>query len=401
MRVGVVREIKIDEARVAITPAGARELVGEGHEVVVEREAGVGAGYPDDAYDRAGATVVTSAEEVWGTAELVVKVKEPQAGEIAMIRAGQVVFGYLHLAADREMAQSLAATGATCVAYESVRDGRQLPLLIPMSEVAGRIAGLACAYHLGRVSGGRGVLMGGIAGVAPAEVVVIGAGTAGTNAAAQAVGLGASVKLLDRDLLALRIAEERFDGRVSCLYSTTSVLEDLVANADALIGSVLIPGRARRTRRQPPDGGVDGGGQRARRHQHRPGRLHRDQPAHHAQPPDLRRGGRHPLLRDQHAVAVSGDEHVLAHQRHAALRARHRRARHRPRLCRRPAPRGRGQPGERHGDAARRGRADGHRIRRVGHLLPRPGAGRALTSATAAARLGAAAVSNLTPWRRR
>ena len=242
MRVGVVREIKIDEARVAITPAGARELGASGHQVLVEREAGVGAGYPDDAYERAGASVVPSAEELWATAELVVKVKEPQATEIAMIRAGQVVFGYLHLAADREMAQSLARTGATCVAYESVRDGRQLPLLIPMSEVAGRIAGLACAYHLGRVSGGRGVLMGGIAGVAPAEVVVIGAGTAGTNAAAQAVGLGASVKLLDRDLLALRVAEERFDGRVSCLYSTTSVIEELLESADALIGSVLIPG---------------------------------------------------------------------------------------------------------------------------------------------------------------
>jgi alanine dehydrogenase len=242
VRVGVVREIKIDEARVAITPAGARELVGEGHEVIVEREAGLGAGYADDAYARAGASVVPSSEEVWGTAELIVKVKEPQASEIAMIRSGQVIFGYLHLAADQAMARSLAATGATCVAYESVRDGRHLPLLIPMSEVAGRIAGLACAYHLGRVSGGRGVLMGGIAGVAPAEVVVIGAGTAGTNAAAQAVGLGASVTLLDRDLLALRTAEERFDGRVSCLYSTTSVLEELVATADALIGSVLIPG---------------------------------------------------------------------------------------------------------------------------------------------------------------
>ncbi|HXQ18628.1 MAG TPA: alanine dehydrogenase [Acidimicrobiales bacterium] len=242
MRVGVVREIKIDELRVAITPAGARELVGEGHEVIVESGAGVGAGYADDAYGRAGARVVPSAHEVWGAAELVVKVKEPQPSEIPMVRAGQVVFGYLHLAADPALARSLAATGATCVAYESVRDGRHLPLLIPMSEVAGRIAGLACAYHLGRVSGGRGVLMGGIAGVAPAEVVVIGAGTAGTNAAAQAVGLGASVKLLDRDLLALRTAEERFDGRVSCLYSTTSVLEELVAGADALIGSVLVPG---------------------------------------------------------------------------------------------------------------------------------------------------------------
>jgi alanine dehydrogenase len=242
VRVGVVREIKIDEARVAITPAGARELTAEGHQVVVEREAGLGAGFSDDAYDRAGATTVTSAEEVWGTAEMVVKVKEPQPSEITMLRAGQVVFGYFHLAADQHLAQSLATTGATCVAYETVRDGRQLPLLIPMSEVAGRVAGLACAYHLGRVSGGRGVLMGGIAGVAPAEVVVIGAGTAGTNAAAQAVGLGASVKLLDRDLLALRTAEDRFDGRVSCLYSTRSVLEELVANADALIGSVLVPG---------------------------------------------------------------------------------------------------------------------------------------------------------------
>jgi len=242
VQIGVVKEIKEDENRVAITPAGVRELVSDGHHLVVESRAGEGAGYSDDSYARAGASIVDDPREVWRRATLIVKVKEPQPSEVELISSDQVIFGYLHLAADPGLARRLAATGATAIAYETIRHGRHLPLLIPMSEIAGRVAILAAAYHLGRVSGGRGVLMGGITGVPPAEVLIIGAGTAGTNAVAQAVGLAASVKILDRDLERLREVEERFGGRVQCLYSTTAAIEELVPQSDAVVGTVLVPG---------------------------------------------------------------------------------------------------------------------------------------------------------------
>jgi alanine dehydrogenase len=242
MRVGVVKEIKPDEYRVALTPAGARELVQGGHDVVVEAGAGVGSAFTDAAYQAVGARIV-SVDDVWNTSELVLKVKEPIREEYDRIRDGIVLFTYLHLAADKPLTEALLESGATCIAYETVEtDDRQLPLLAPMSEVAGRLATQAGAHFLEKPLGGRGLLLGGVAGVAPASVVVIGGGMVGYNAAVIALGLGAHVRVLDKSIPRLRQLEQVLSGRVELVFSSSLLVEESVLQADVVIGAVLIPG---------------------------------------------------------------------------------------------------------------------------------------------------------------
>ncbi|GAA5045904.1 alanine dehydrogenase [Thermocatellispora tengchongensis] len=243
MRIGVPREIKSNEYRVALTPAGAHEFVRHGHEVIVERGAGVGSAIPDDQFTAAGATIVPSAEEVWERGELVLKVKEPVPEEYPRMRKGQVLFTYLHLAASAELTRALLDSGVTAVAYETVQTpGGFLPLLAPMSEVAGRLAPQVGAYHLMMQGGGRGVLMGGVSGVHAARVVVIGAGVSGMNAAAIALGMQAEVVLLDRDIDRLRQADMIYQGALQTVASNTYEIERSIAEADLVIGAVLVPG---------------------------------------------------------------------------------------------------------------------------------------------------------------
>src|SRR6188768_3146260 len=242
MKVGVVKEIKSDEYRVALTPAGARELVQGGHDVVVERGAGEGSSFPDDVYRAVGATLA-SVDEVWRDSELLLKVKEPLPAEYPHLREGLVLFTYLHLAASEELTLALAESGAACVAYETVEtDNGALPLLAPMSEIAGRLAAQAGAYFLEKPLGGRGLLLSGVPGVAPGRVVVIGGGMVGYNAAVIALGLGANVTILERSIDRMRHLEEVLGSRVTLLMSSSLQIEESVAEADVVIGAVLIPG---------------------------------------------------------------------------------------------------------------------------------------------------------------
>ena len=245
MRVGCPKEIKNHEYRVGLTPAAVREYAAHGHEVLVETKAGAGIGADDSAYVAAGARIARSVQEVFETADMVVKVKEPQPQEWAQLREGQILYTYLHLAPDPEQAQGLLASGVTAVAYETVTDERGgLPLLAPMSEVAGRLSIQAGATALQKANGGRGVLLGGVPGVLPAKVAVIGGGVVGSHAAQMAVGLGAEVTILDRSLPRLRQLDDIFNGRVRTRYSTIEALEEEVFAADLVIGAVLIPGAA-------------------------------------------------------------------------------------------------------------------------------------------------------------
>jgi len=242
VKIGVVNEIKPDEYRVALTPAGARELTQRGHEVLVEAGAGAGSSFPDDAYRSIGASFAT-AEDVWAQADLVLKVKEPLPAEYALIREGVVLFTYLHLAANEALTRALVESGAACVAYETVEtDDRRLPLLAPMSEVAGRLAAQAGATFLEKPLGGRGLLLGGVAGVAPGHVALLGGGIVGYNAAVIALGLGAQVTILERSVDRMRHLEEVLSGRVSLLMSSSLQIEESVIQADVVIGAVLIPG---------------------------------------------------------------------------------------------------------------------------------------------------------------
>jgi alanine dehydrogenase len=242
MRVGVAREIKTDEYRVALTPAGARELIQRGHAVLVETGAGLGSQFSDEQYAAVGAELV-GVEDVWARAELLLKVKEPIAAEYGRMREGQVLFTYLHIAADEPLTRALLDSGIAAVAYETVEtDRRALPLLAPMSEVAGRIAPQAGATYLERPYGGRGVLLGGVPGVSPGRVLVVGGGIVGYNAAVIALGLGAHVTVLERSVDRMRHLEEVLSGRVTLLYSSSLQLEESVVDADLVIGAVLIPG---------------------------------------------------------------------------------------------------------------------------------------------------------------
>jgi alanine dehydrogenase len=245
MRIGVPKEIKVHEYRVGLVPAGVRELVELGAEVIVETGAGAGMGDDDAAYRDAGARIVPGAAEVFAAADLIVKVKEPQREEIAMLRAGQVLFTYLHLAPDPAQARALCASGATAIAYETVTapDG-SLPLLTPMSEVAGRLSIQVGAVSLQKANGGRGVLLGGVAGVLPAKVVILGGGVAGTNAIEMAVGLHADVTVVDRSVKRLRELSSQFAGRIKTVYSTMAAIEALVLEADLVVGAVLVAGAA-------------------------------------------------------------------------------------------------------------------------------------------------------------
>jgi alanine dehydrogenase len=242
MRVGVVKEIKPDEYRVALTPAGARELVEQGHEVLVEAGAGEGSAFPDRAYAAVGARLAP-ADDVWGRSELLLKVKEPLPAEYPLIREDLVLFTYLHLAASRELTQALMETGAACVAYETVEtESGALPLLAPMSEIAGRLGAQAGAHFLEKPLGGRGLLLGGVAGVAPGKVLVLGGGVVGYNAALIALGLGANVTILEKSIDRMRHLEEILSGRVSLVMSSRLEVEESLADADVVIGAVLVPG---------------------------------------------------------------------------------------------------------------------------------------------------------------
>jgi alanine dehydrogenase len=245
MRIGLPKEIKVHEYRVGLVPAGVRELVGEGHEVIVQSCAGAGIGFDDTSYASAGARVVREAEQVFADADLIVKVKEPQLSECARLRRGQTLFTYLHLAADPQQTNALLASGVTAIAYETVTaaDG-SLPLLIPMSEVAGRMSIQVGATCLQKAHGGAGVLLGGVPGVAPANVVILGGGVAGTHATEMAIGLGASVTVVDRSQKRLRELASQFGNRIQTAYATTDAIEKSVIDADLVVGAVLVAGAA-------------------------------------------------------------------------------------------------------------------------------------------------------------
>jgi alanine dehydrogenase len=243
MKVGVPTEIKTDEYRVSLTPAGVRELTDRGHEVYIQAGAGVGSTIPDSEYEAQGASMLPDAPAVFDEAELVLGVKEPQPVEVSLLRSDQVLFTYLHLAPDPELTRGLMESGATCVAYETVEDARgRLPLLAPMSEVAGKIATQAGAFFLERPLGGRGVLLGGVPGVAAATVMVIGGGVVGQNAAFIAIGMEADVFVYDRSIDRLRELDVAFGGRASTVYSSTLSIEDMLPHADLVIGAVLVHG---------------------------------------------------------------------------------------------------------------------------------------------------------------
>ena len=243
MKIGVPKEIKVHEYRVGLVPAGVHELVESGHQVLVQSGAGAGIGFGDSDYQAAGAKIAAQAADVFGASELIVKVKEPQLGECKMLRSGQTLFTYLHLAADKAQAEALLASGATAIAYETVTasDG-SLPLLTPMSEVAGRMSVQVGAQYLEAPNGGRGVLLGGVPGVAPANCVIIGGGVVGTNAAKIALGMGAHVTMIDRNLNRLRQLDDIFGGQIVTLASNSYTIRETLKTADLVVGAVLIPG---------------------------------------------------------------------------------------------------------------------------------------------------------------
>jgi len=245
MLIGVPKEIKNHEYRIGMTPSGVRELVAAGHEVMIQRDGGAAIGLSNEQYEAAGATIIDTPEEIFAKAEMIVKVKEPQPNECKMLRPGQLLFTYLHLAPDPEQTRLLVESDAVAIAYETVTDGRGgLPLLAPMSEVAGRMAIQAGAHSLEKAQGGLGTLLGGVPGVAPAKVVVIGGGVVGINAARMALGLGADVTILDRSLPRLKELDALYGPQLKTLYSTADSIEQEVTQADLVIGAVLIPGAA-------------------------------------------------------------------------------------------------------------------------------------------------------------
>ncbi|BDS05056.1 alanine dehydrogenase [Oceaniferula spumae] len=241
MTIGIPKEIKNQEHRVSMIPSSVGELVRRGHRVVVQKNAGAGASYPDELYSAVGAEVLETAEAVFAEAELIVKVKEPQASEVAMLNEQHTLFTYLHLAADKELTEKLAASGCTAIAYETIEVNGRLPLLEPMSEIAGRMSAIVGSYHLAKHRGGRGTLLGGVPGVAPGRVVVIGGGTAGVNAARVATGIGADVSILEVDFDRMRFLDITMEG-AHTVYSNEANLADLLPRVDLVIGAVLVPG---------------------------------------------------------------------------------------------------------------------------------------------------------------
>lgn len=243
MIIGIPSEIKAQENRVSMIPSSVRELANRGHRVLVQSGAGLGASYPDELYTAAGAELLGDAESVYGQSELIVKVKEPQSCEISMLTKDHTLFTYLHLAADKKLTESLMATGCTAIAYETIEVNKRLPLLEPMSEIAGRMSAIIGAYHLAKHKGGRGILLGGVPGVAPGRVVVIGGGTAGVNAARVATGIGADVSILEVDLERMRFLDITMEG-THTIYSNEANLSELLPRADLVIGAVLVHGAA-------------------------------------------------------------------------------------------------------------------------------------------------------------
>src|SRR6059036_3051671 len=241
MTIGIPKEIKEQEQRVGLLPSAAQTLVGHGHTVLVQKNAGVGCGYPDEEYVKAGAQIVESAEEIFQRADMIVKVKEPLPAEWPLLRPGQILFTYLHLAANKALTEALMNSGVTALAYETIEVNHRLPLLEPMSEIAGRMSVVMGAYYLAKHNGGTGVLLGGVPGVLPGRVVVLGGGTAGVNAARMATGLGADVTILEVDLERMRFLDITM-GSAHTLYSSESHLRELMPNVDLLIGAVLLPG---------------------------------------------------------------------------------------------------------------------------------------------------------------
>ncbi|MCH8501827.1 MAG: alanine dehydrogenase [Aliidiomarina sp.] len=245
MLIGVPKEIKNHEYRIGLTPAAVREYVAHGHQVMVQRDGGVAIGFTNEDYEAAGARIVDTPEEIFASADMIVKVKEPQPGECKQLREGQILYTYLHLAPDPEQTRLLAEARVTAIAYETVTDNRGgLPLLAPMSEVAGRMSIQAGAHNLEKIQGGSGTLLGGVPGVAPGKVLIIGGGVVGTQAAKMAVGLGADVTILDRSLPRLRELDDIFMGRVKTVYSTVDAIDKYSREADLVVGAVLIPGAA-------------------------------------------------------------------------------------------------------------------------------------------------------------
>jgi alanine dehydrogenase len=241
MTIGVPKEIKAQENRVSMIPGSVADLVKRGHRVVVQRGAGDGASYTDAQYEAAGAEILETAEDVFGAAEMIVKVKEPQVSELALLKPHHLLFTYLHLAASKPLTEGLLATGCTAVAYETIEVNRRLPLLEPMSEIAGRMSAIVGSYHLAKHRGGRGTLLGGVPGVAPGRVIVLGGGTAGVNAARVAAGIGADVTILEVDFERMRFLDITMDG-AHTVYSNEANLTDLLPRADLVIGAVLVPG---------------------------------------------------------------------------------------------------------------------------------------------------------------
>jgi len=239
--IGVPKEIKEQERRIALVPSAAEQLTKRGHTVLVEKNGGIGSGYPDEEYKKAGAEIVDLAQDVFARADMIVKVKEPLPAEFPLLRKGQILFTYLHLAASKALTDALLKSGVTAIAYETIQIGNRLPLLEPMSEIAGRMSVVMGAYFLAKHNGGSGVLLGGVPGVLPGRVVVIGGGTAGVNAARMATGLGADVTILEVDLERMRFLDITM-GSAHTLYSSESHLRELMPNVDLLIGAVLVPG---------------------------------------------------------------------------------------------------------------------------------------------------------------
>lgn len=243
MTIGIPSEIKAQEHRVSMIPSSVAELTRRGHRVIVQKGAGIGASYPDELYTAAGAEIVDTAEAVFAESELIVKVKEPQASEVAMLNEQHTLFTYLHLAADKHLTETLTATGCTAIAYETIEVNKRLPLLEPMSEIAGRMSAIVGAYQLAKHNGGRGTLLGGVPGVAPGRVVVIGGGTAGVNAARVATGIGADVSILEVDFERMRFLDITMEG-THTIYSNEANLAELLPRVDLVIGAVLVPGAA-------------------------------------------------------------------------------------------------------------------------------------------------------------
>ena len=306
MRVGVPSEIKKNEHRVGLTPTAVREYVAHGHSVSVQTGAGLGAGFTDADYEKAGATLVPDAATVFANNDMIVKVKEPQKVEWEMLREDQILYTYLHLAPDPEQTKGLLASKCAAIAYETVTDARGgLPLLAPMSEVAGRIAVFSAAETLLKHNGGMGLLFCGVPGVAPARVLVLGGGVVGLNAARMAMGLGAEVVVLERSIPRMAYIDEVTNGRVITRYSSIGAIEEELVKADVVIGAVLVPDEAR----LGPD-----------RRGHRPGRLFRDLARDDPRRPDLCDRRRGPLLRRQHAGRRAPHQLRSPEQRHPALR---------------------------------------------------------------------------------